>query len=465
VTVAAATGIELAVPAEAAARAARACGLRAVRTVAVGCTWHDTAERVLEAEGLVVAEWRGRGMAGWRLERRWEQGPALAQAAAREALEHLPEGVAPDGLVPVGGFIGRLRAGQAGPVSVRLLTGALRVGALSAPASRVRLEGPGDAVATLAGELAAVGAAICAPLAAGLGSVVPAPKAVPVLAEGGSASAALAEICRHLAGLIAALAGPAAAGAGPEPVHQMRVAVRRLRSAIRLFKAVGVGPELAAAAASLRALGEALGAARDWDVFLGGLGRQVAAAFAQDDGVTRLLAAAGRERAAAYAALRGKLADVAFRRLGITLALAAAMRPWEGAEDGPGLRAFAAAALDRRRKRALAPGRHIDGLEPSALHGIRLEAKRLRYAAELFAPLWQRDAAQRYIRRVVAVQERLGRLNDAAVAAALMDRLGAAGRGRAGGIVLGFVAARATVARKDIESCWRKLRKAEPFWS
>ena len=460
-----AVAFELTVPVEASPRAIRACGLAGVRAVPVSCEWHDTVERALEGRGLALAEWRGRGLARWRLERRWDApGQAarpLAEAMTLSGLAGAPE--AP--VAAVGGFAGRMRAGMAGTVEVMLLAGAMRAGALSAPCCRVRLEGPAGAVAALADELAGVaGAAGCAPLAAWLGGPRPIRPVVPVLEEAQSASDALATVCGHLAAAIAAQAGPAAAAAGPEPVHQMRVAVRRLRSALRLFREVGAGPELEGAADALRALGHALGPARDWDVFLGGVGRVVGAAFPDDAGVARLLAAAGRRREEAYAALRTALDGAAFRRLGIKLALAAQSRPWEPGGETPALRAFAAAALGKRWRRLLAPGRDIAGLEPERLHAIRLEAKRARYAAELFAPLWGRQASSRFIRRVTALQEALGHLNDAAVAAALMSQLGAAGRGRAGGIVVGLVAARAAGSREKIESCWRKLRRTEVFW-
>ena len=53
----------------------------------------------------------------------------------------------------------------------------------------------------------------------------------------------------------------------PESVHQMRVALRRLRAATGLFRPVVAGPALETAAQRAKALAAVLGAARDWDVF------------------------------------------------------------------------------------------------------------------------------------------------------------------------------------------------------
>jgi CHAD domain-containing protein len=260
----------------------------------------------------------------------------------------------------------------------------------------------------------------------------------------------------------------------------MRVALRRLRSAISLFHAVVGGVGLDAVNDDLRALSRVLGPARDWDVFCAGTGRAVGASFVDDRAVARLLAAAERHRLAGYAALRAHLASPAFRLLGIRFACLVALRPWERAaapepadaaaakqaalRDAP-LAAFAARALARRLDRVREPSDDFSDLPVEALHALRIQSKRLRYAAEFFAPLFPRKETRRFIRRVGALQERLGTLNDGAVVEGLMAQLGGGGeRAMAVGIVRGFVAAGMRSARSKSERCWRKFRRLEPFW-
>src|SRR6202000_3327884 len=91
----------------------------------------------------------------------------------------------------------------------------------------------------------------------------------PQLAASLSVTAGFAHVVGHLADVILALAPVAAAGHNdPEPVHQMRVAVRRLRSAIAMFRpAVGCA-SVALVDGGLKVLGARLGPARDWDVFV-----------------------------------------------------------------------------------------------------------------------------------------------------------------------------------------------------
>jgi CHAD domain-containing protein len=160
----------------------------------------------------------------------------------------------------------------------------------------------------------------------------------------------------------------------------------------------------------------------------------------------------------------------------------AAARPWEWAAVAPAdpaaeekraellsnsLDGYAARVLDKRLEALLEPGADIVDLPPTALHAIRLHGKRMRYAAEFFAPLFPGHGARRFIRRLTVLQERLGHLNDGEVASDLIAQLGLTNGARsyAAGVVRGFVAARSGGARAQIDESWRKFRKLEPFWS
>jgi CHAD domain-containing protein len=460
------------------------------RATPLRLTWHDTPDYDLAADGLALVEaLRGRER-GWRLERMAAKDgaqelpgtpcPVLAEATEAVAL-NLP---LPAPLVPAVGFEGRARV-LAAPeaVTVTVISGMLRAGALTQPCCRVVLAGPAGAVTALAGVLAGPlhlcvpGASLAAEAMALAGR--PAPRhrhAPPALAADHPVGEAFAHLVARLAETIlreAEHAGPAAS----EPVHQMRVAVRRLRSAVALFGKATHCPEVAAGKAALQTLAQVLGPARDWDVFTAGTSRALAANFAGDNAVERLLATAETRRLKAYTALRRYLASAQFRRLGIALAALAAARPWETtrppsdeaaarqAERLSGsLADFAARALARRLRALRLPDADIEALPTEALHGLRLHGKRLRYVAEFCAPLFPGHGARRFIRRLTTLQERLGHLNDGAVAAGLMAQLGAE-RGHAGGVVRGFVAAQAAGARTRIGQAWRRFHRLDPFWS
>lgn len=470
--------VTLDIPAEAVAGVVRQLGLqrRKGHFAAHAITWHDTAEWALARRGVALAAVRTGSAASWMLERlRPLAGEAavLGQAVSPDLLgEDLPADTR-----PVGSFRGTLRQNDAAGGPIRLVTGLLDVGDTTRAVAHLSIGGV--AAVGLGFDLATRWATNVAPsgLAAAalflVGAPVPGPLlGAPVLHADLTVSAAMALVCGHLAGVIRHYAPLAAGRDGVEPVHQMRVAVRRLRSALKLFHDATACPEMADLATRLRELGRVLGPARDWDVFVDGLGAAVQAAFPGDAAVRRLLAAAVRRRSAGYDGLRAYLGSAAFRKLDILLACCAAGRPWDHGVDagrqailvGP-LRDMAVRALTRRRRRLLGAGDDIGGLATPALHAIRLQAKRLRYAAELFAPLYGRRDARRFLRRLSALQEHLGHLNDGAVAAGLMAELEGTGRGFAAGVVSGFVAGRAGDARREIQGCWRKLVRATPFWS
>lgn len=458
------------------------------RTRAIRIVWHDGADGALADKDLVIAEQRR----AWRLERlrpgreAWPPGaPAPVLAEGRDPVSL---GCAlPDPLVPLAAFEGRATnlslQGDHGPVTLTLLNGAVRAVAAERRASRVLLQGAELAVTAialaLAGELRiAVPPVSLAAEAISVTRGTPAPPrhvGAPELPAGLSVAAAFAHVVGHLTDVILYLA-PSAADRrdGPEPVHQMRVAVRRLRSAIKVFSHAVRCPSVDAADVDLKALAGRLAPTRDWDVFVTETGAAAGSAFPAEPKLARLLAAAERRRTACHADLRTYLRGAEFRRLGIELACLAGGEAWQatlGEAETAGLATplndFARHVLSRRLKRLTQLDEDIAGLEPAALHAIRLRAKRLRYAAEIFSPLYPGKSTTKYIRRLSTLQDRLGALNDGSVAETLLaDVGGASGRlAFAGGLVVGFLGASATRARERIARAWQKFHRLEPFWN
>ncbi len=278
----------------------------------------------------------------------------------------------------------------------------------------------------------------------------------------------------HLADVILYWAPLTRPESGPNPVHQMRVAVRRMRSALSIFRRASGGPEEAELAKALKTLAGRLGAARDWDVFLTGTGAAVQSAFPADKRIAALIAAAVRKRQAAYAALSADMAGQPWQTMALNLALLPTRRPW-AATDRPEQRdllaspvtQYAAARLHHRLKQTLALGKDLAAQPADQLHNVRKQAKRLRYAAEFFAPLFAAKAARRFLKRLEDLQEALGAVNDAAVATALMSQLEVAGADRAfaTGAVLGFVAVGGQDATRQALRAWKRFLAAEPFWT
>lgn len=446
--------------------------------------WHDSADAALAARGVALAQERGL----WRLERLrpdpaepWPPGAPARVLALAPDLAGLDASL-PEPLTPVVAFAGRRQAltldTEQGAITVTVLRGMLRAVTTDHAVCRLSLAGEDHAVLQ-----AALAFADTAPLhvaetplagtalAAARGALPPAHHGAPALPDGLSVGGAFGYVLGHLAGVLLHFApGAAADGHDAEPVHQMRVALRRLRSAMTIFSRVMDCDALRAARTDLKALNDRLGPARDWDVFVSETLPAVREAFPSEPRLARLAAAAERRRQAAHAALREFLTGAVFARLMILLGWLAAAEAWRQVPaDEAGqvvtLDAFAADVL-ARRARKLRATQDLEALDPPALHAVRLQAKRARYAAEIFAPLFPGKAPQRFIHRVTALQNLLGTLNDATTAHRLLQDVGGL-NGRhayAGGVVTGFLAARAAGLRPKIARRWSRLQRARSFW-
>ena len=275
------------------------------------------------------------------------------------------------------------------------------------------------------------------------------------------------------------------AGRGPEYLHQLRVGLRRLRSCLGLVALASSKEAVAPLAEELRWLGGALGAARDWDVFMTETFPPLARRFAAAEGLASFRARAARVRRAHDAAARDAVSSQRYTDLLLALGAAfarddlpafavnaapAATDEGEAAPrfDSP-VGTFAAFVIDRRHRRIRKRGRRVPEAPPEERHRVRIAAKKLRYAAEFFAPLYPEKRVTRYVEALEDFQDILGALNDAAVVDRLLAEV-AAGGGRPtapgiDGLVRGWVAAVAQHELARFRRAWGVFEAAKPFWA
>jgi CHAD domain-containing protein len=262
-------------------------------------------------------------------------------------------------------------------------------------------------------------------------------------------------------------------GSDPEGVHQMRVGLRRLRSALRLFRAQLPVRETEALAQELHWLAGALGAARDLDVFLEELLGPLVKKRPDDRGLAVLRKAAEGARREAYTALRRELASQRYATLVLRLGRfvdGASFRRRGASELAQPARPLARRLLRHRAARIRELGERLDELSAQELHRLRIRAKRLRYAAELLAPLFGDEAPARAARRLAELQDVLGHLNDQAIAEKLVARLHerlpeiTPDVTRAEGFVMGYAASSAAAGHESLGRAWRRVERLEPFW-
>lgn len=207
----------------------------------------------------------------------------------------------------------------------------------------------------------------------------------------------------------------------PVLVHQTRVALRRLRVFLRLFRAQVGKKEAERLANELRWLFVMLGALRDLQVFEQTyLPRVEAAAGA----VATLHGRLQRRSELCRGELREALEGARFERLRRALVSLVA----ELAVPGTGhkhVRRRLARRLDRQHERALALEDVLHERQVADLHELRKRLKKLRYGVELMTGLYphRKKRARRYLRRLRKLQDVLGRYMDQELARQVLGQL------------------------------------------
>lgn len=261
-------------------------------------------------------------------------------------------------------------------------------------------------------------------------------------------------------------------GVDSEGVHQARVAIRRLRSALVLFQDyAGISAALDFRE-RLRDAGRALGEARDWDVFLA---ETLPAYLGQrpEASIGSIIPPATRLRAVGHRLVRKTLSDPAHRRF------LAELHGWiegDAWRSGLGLDTFraldqpcreiAGRLLDRAANKVRRRGAGIGHLTPEERHELRKAMKRLRYGAEFLASLYPPKKVQRYLAAAERLQDVLGKLNDAAGIVALTERpsIQRAGDRAELSALREWAAADSARNLVELEEDWAQFERAEPFW-
>lgn len=392
------------------------------------------------------------------------------------ALAHVPEGLRAQ-LVPL--FETRFKRtawqvrGQAGArIEVALDVGEVRAGARTLPLCEVELElksGQPDALIALALALTARahGARLdWLPLDASKAErgwrlarderAAPVPLAPVLLPRGGSVEEGFVAICTACLAQFQANLPGALEDRDIEYVHQARVALHRLRVALRLYRRVCPLPQ-GELPAGLRALAAALGPVRDWDVLCCVTLPQVAPAFADPAAWQPMMQVVQARRRAARQAMQDAIAQAGPTAWLLAFHRWLAQQAWrsdpaqQAARQEP-LQAWAARALQASHKKLVRSARDFAKQSPQQRHALRLWVKRQRYAAEFFETLQGAAPRAKYQRRLHELQSSLGHANDVHIARALLgnalDGDPGAGDGgspvhRASRFVLGWLARQA----------------------
>ena len=298
----------------------------------------------------------------------------------------------------------------------------------------------------------------------------PAKASTPPLSADMSVEHAFVAIALHCLTHLQANENGLLAGRNPEYLHQARVALRRLRSAFRVFDVAVPKSHFAGVLKELKSTGQLLGAARELDVFAIETLRH--AGSGQHAGVAKLRRRTLDVRRRAARAARAAVASPDYTAMLLRLTQALWTVQWRGGTTQPvpfngTLMKFAARIVSRRNARVKKSGRAISQLGFADLHRLRIRIKRLRYAIEFFLPLFE-DKAAVALQALVALQEVLGQLNDDATAWRLLDNLAAQDPSsdyqQAVGFLRGWCARDGEQCLSQLQDVWKHFAELPPWW-
>ncbi|PWV59276.1 CHAD domain-containing protein [Plasticicumulans acidivorans] len=241
-----------------------------------------------------------------------------------------------------------------------------------------------------------------------------------------------------------------------EYIHQLRVAARRLRSALALFGVAEPALRRPPFLPALRRLARTLGESRDRDVLCA---ETLPRLLDEDDGLHAHFAV-GRQQA--------RVAAVSAIEAAAFATLLADIESWL---DGLGRDAraplhkaigkLAPRLLERRLHRLRKRGRHLAQLPDAERHAARIAAKELRYAAEFLGSLYPAERVKPFIHALAALQDTLGRLNDLVTLERLCADLTDA---HAAAHLLAAGRADACAAHAELDQVWQCFRHTPAFW-
>jgi CHAD domain-containing protein len=266
-----------------------------------------------------------------------------------------------------------------------------------------------------------------------------------------------------------------ARGRSAEAIHQMRVALRRMGTALTDFRDIIADTQFAWLKRESKWLVTSLGPARDWDVFLAELLAPVEATRPNDTSLVVLRRAAEAKREHGYARAQSAMRSRRYSNFAGRISSWRSTKSRSKAEEkekklvGGPAKKFSARLLSKRHEQVLARGRDFTSLSTPERHKLRIAFKKLRYTGEFFTSFHSGKQQDHYFHVVTRMQDSLGHLNDIAVAEHLLEQLPAA-KDRAGylarsiGTLIGWHAHVALASQSEAEANWREFCSCDPYW-
>ena len=263
-----------------------------------------------------------------------------------------------------------------------------------------------------------------------------------------------------------------------EGVHQMRIALRRLRAALRLFKPSLPPDQYEWTIAEAKWLTAELSAARAWDVFADEFLAPVARLYGKDQEFDSLMAAVEQARQQSRQRARDAIGTERYTEFLLRLSAWLSSQAWRDQSvterttrllDPIGDHSIK--LLQKRDRNIRKRGQDIENMSDDALHELRLAVKKLRYAVDFFQSLYPKKKAKAYRKHLAGLQDSLGYLNDVAAADTLVRELADTGENQtsqssvyAGGIIIGWHRHAAGTIKQRLVKDMAAFLRTESFW-
>ncbi|MGG7056383.1 CHAD domain-containing protein [Nitrosomonas sp. ANs5] len=268
------------------------------------------------------------------------------------------------------------------------------------------------------------------------------------------------------------------ADADVEYLHQMRVALRRFRSALNTFSQTVSGDEVTAIRKELKWLFRQLNPARDWDILVTETLPDIISHFPDQAGLPLIRQHCQKLRQQYNTAARKRISSRRYTRLMLDILIwlnkigqHESLDSLVGSDQvlPPGdIKTFATTSMAATHQEIMQTGEKLKGLDTPALHALRIAIKKQRYIADFFMALYPQTSCKRYIALLATLQNDLGAINDYAGTQKFLDELDIRQNKRvqyeAIGIIRGWSISCMLEKKKALDQSWNAFRKAKPFW-
>jgi len=263
-----------------------------------------------------------------------------------------------------------------------------------------------------------------------------------------------------------------------EGIHQLRVALRRLRAGLEIFRSNIAEAKYEWIVREAKWLRDELSGARSWDVFIDEFVTPVAKGSSVTIGFELLLSSADKERVPHRERARSAVNSVRYTEfiLGLstwlfddnrreTIALP------EATDLLAPVMKFCTKQLEKQNRIVRAKCRKLEQMSDQERHKMRLAVKKLRYTIDFCANIYPKKKVSNFQKRLNPVQAGLGYLNDVLAAELLVQKLIGVKPDHisptgfyAAGIVIGWHQRQAKLAAIQLSTDVNRFLETKAFW-